>query len=172
MKDRPQKAEVDYFIGKVISNEQGEELRLTEDDAKKLQFKLIVGEIIDENYKITPKGKELIEQGKVVLTDKLEPFKDSVCKLLQAIYTGAEFKPEDERQTVVLTTNKNFGKKEFQELWGKINLKTIYEVKFDSVQLIQDAKIKIDAQLNIGDRIYEVKTGELEDGTADQNAGR
>ena len=133
-----------------------------------MQFKLIVGEIIDENYKITPKGKELIEQGKVVLTDKLEPFKDSVCKLLQAIYTGAEFKPEDERQTVVLTTNKNFGKKEFQELWGKINLKTIYEVKFDSVQLIQDAKIKIDAQLNIGDRIYEVKTGELVDGTADQ----
>ena len=87
---------------------------------------------------------------------------------MQAIYTGAEFKPEDERQKVVLTTNKNFGKKEFQELWGQINLKTIYEVKFDSVQLIQDAKIKIDAQLNIGDRIYEVKTGELEDGTADQ----
>ena len=70
MKDRPQKAEVDYFIGKLISNEQGEELRLTEDDAKKLQFKLIVGEIIDENYKITPKGKELIEQGKVPLPDK------------------------------------------------------------------------------------------------------
>ena len=76
---------------------------------------------------------------------------------MQAIYTGAEFKPEDERQTVVLTTNKNFGKKEFQELWGKINLKTIYEVKFDSVQLIQDSKVKIDAQLNIGDRVYEVK---------------
>lgn len=168
LKDRPQKAEVDYFIGKVISNEQGEVLRLTEDDAKKLQFKLIVGEIIDENYKITPKGKELIEQGKLALPDKLEPYKDSVCKLLQAIYTGAEFKPEDERQTVVLTTNKNFGKKEFQELWDKINLKTIYEVKFDSDQLIRDAKIKIDAQLNIGDRIYEVKTGELEDGTADQ----
>lgn len=168
LKDRPQKAEVDYFISKVITNEQGEELRLTEDDAKKLQFKLIVGEVIDEDYKITPKGKELIEQGKVALPEKLEPYKESVCKLLQTIYTGAEFKPEDERQTVILNTNKNFKKKEFQELWDRINLKTIYEVQFDTDQLIQDAKIQIDAQLNIGDRVYEVKTGELEDGTAEQ----
>ena len=168
LKDRPQKAEVEYFVGKMITNEQGEELRLTEDDAKKLQFKLIVGEIIDEDYKITPKGKELIEQGKVALPEKLEPYKESVCKLLQTIYTGEEFKPEDERQTVVLNPNKNFAKKEFQALWEKINLKTIYEVQFDTEQLIRDAKIKIDAQLNIGDRVYEVKTGELEDGTAQQ----
>lgn len=168
LQERPQKAEVDYFVSKLITNEQGEELRITEDDAKKLQFKLIVGEIIDEDYKITPKGKELIEQGKVALPEKLEPFKDSVCKLLQTIYTGAEFKPEDERQTIILNTNKNFAKKEFQALWNKINLKTIYEVQFDTDRLIQDAKVKIDAQLNIGDRVYEVKTGELEDGTAEQ----
>ncbi|MEZ5003932.1 MAG: DEAD/DEAH box helicase family protein [Chitinophagales bacterium] len=166
LKDRPQKAEVAYFIGKMINNEQGEELRLTEDDAKKLQFKLIVGEIIDEDYKITPKGKELIEQGKVAMPS-LNPLK-SVCKLLQTIYTGGEFKPEDERQTITLSTNKNFAKKEFLELWEKINLKTIYEVQFNTEQLIQDAKIKIDAQLNIGDRVYEVKTGELEDGTAEE----
>lgn len=168
LKDRPQKAEVEYFVGKMVTNEQGEELRLTEDDAKKLQFKLIVGKIIDEDYKITPKGKELIEQGKVPLPEKLEPYKESVCKLLQTIYTGSEFKPEDERQTVVLNTNKNFAKKEFQALWDKISLKTIYEVQFDSEKLIQDSKVKINAQLNIGDRVYEVKTGELEDGTAEQ----
>ncbi len=168
LKDRPQKAEVDYFVSKLVTNEQGEELRLTEDDAKKLQFKLIVGEVIDEDYKITPKGKELIEQGKVALPEKLEPYQESVCKLLQSIYTGAEFKPEDERKTVILNTNKNFAKKEFQALWDKINLKTIYEVQFDTERLIQDSKVKIDAQLNIGDRVYEVKTGELEDGTAEQ----
>jgi type III restriction enzyme len=168
LKDRPQKAEIDYFVSKVITNEQGEELRLYEDDAKKLQFRLIVAEVIDEDYKITPKGKELIEQGKVALPEKLEPYKESVCKLLQTIYTGEEFKPEDERQTVILNTNENFTKKEFQALWEKINLKTIYEVQFDTEQLIQDSKVKIDAQLNIGDRVYEVKTGELRDGSAEQ----
>ena len=168
LKDRPQKAEVDYFVSKLITNEKGEELRLTEEDAKKLQFKLIVGQVIDEDYKITPAGKEHIEKQTIALPEKLEPFRVAVCKLLQAIYTGAEFKPDDERKTVILNTNKNFKKQEFQELWDKINLKTIYEVQFNTDQLIQDSKIKIDAQLNIGDRAYEVKTGELEDGTAEQ----
>lgn len=168
LKDRPQKAEVDYFVSKVVSNEEGEELRLTEDDAQKLQFKLIISQVIDENYKITAEGREKIEKQTVALPEKLEPYRISVCKLLQSIYTGGEFKPEDERQTVVLNTNSNFGKKEFQELWNKINLKTIYEVQFDTNQLIEDSRIKIDAQLVIGDRIYEVKTGELEDGTVEQ----
>lgn len=168
LRDRPQKAEVDYFIGKVITNEQGEELRLTEDDAKKLQFKLIVEQVIDEDYKITATGKEYIEKRIIPLPEKLESFREGVCKLLESIYTGADFKPEDERQTVVLNTNKNFKKKEFQELWDKINLKAIYEVLFNTDKLIQDSKIKIDAQLNIGDRVYEVKTGELEDGTDEQ----
>lgn len=168
LKDRPQKAEVEYFVGKVVTNEQGGELRITEDEAKKLNKLLFKHDIIDVDDKITTEGRELIEQNKITLPDALEPFKDAVCKLLQSVYTGSEFKPENERETVVLNTNKNFAKKEFQELWKKINLKTVYEVQFDTDKLIEDSKIKINAQLAIGDRVYEVKTGELEDGTAQQ----
>ena len=168
LKDRPQRAEVDYFVGKVVTDEKGEEHRITEEEAKKIQFKLIVGQVIDENYKITTDGKELIEQEKIPLPEQLESYRASIGKLLQAIYTGEEFKPENERETVVLRTNNNFKKKEFQALWDKINLKTIYEVKFDTEKLIEDSKIKINAQLHIGDRVYEVKTGELHDGTKDQ----
>ena len=168
LKDRPQKAEVEYFVGKLVTDEKGEEHRITEEEAKKIQFKLIVGQVIDENYKITSDGKELIEQDKMPLPEQLEPYRASIGKLLQAIYTGEEFKPENERETVVLRTNSNFKKKEFQALWDKINLKTIYEVKFDTEKLVEDSKIKINAQLHIGDRVYEVKTGELHDGTKDQ----
>ena len=56
-------------------------------------------------------------------------------------------------------------KEEFQALWDKINLKTIYEVQFDTQHLIDDST-KIDVALF--DRSYEVKTGELKDGTAEQ----
>jgi type III restriction enzyme len=41
-------------------------------------------------------------------------------------------------------------------------------VKFDTDKLIEDSKIRINAQLYISDRVYEVKTGELEDGTQQQ----
>ena len=168
LKDRPQKAEVEYFVGKVVTNEKEEEHRLTEDDAKKLNKVLYKNDIIDESDKITPAGRELIEQNKMPLPENLEPFRESIGKMLKAIYTGEDFKPEDERQTIVLNTNQNFSKKEFHALWEKINLKTIYEVKFDTEKLISDSKVRINAQLHIGDRVYEVKTGELKDGTKEQ----
>lgn len=168
LKDRPQKAEVEYFVGKVVKNEKEEEHRITEEDAKKLNKLLYKNDVIDENDKITPEGRELIEQNKMPLPEHLEPYRESIGKLLKSIYTGEPFKPEDERQTIILNTNPNFKKKEFQALWEKINLKTIYEVKFDTEKLINDSKIRINVQLNIGDRVYEVKTGELQDGTREQ----
>lgn len=168
LKDRPQKAEVEYFIGKLVTNENNEEHRLTEDDAKKLTKTLYRNDVIDEDDRITPSGRELIDLNKMPLPENLESFRASIGKILKAIYTDDVFKPEDERQTIILNTNKNFSKKEFQALWEKINIKTIYEVKFDTEKLIIDSKILINAQLHIGDRLYEVKTGELQDGTKEQ----
>ena len=168
LKDRPQKAEVEYFVGKIVRNEKEEEHRLTEDDAKKINKLLFKHDIIDENDKITPAGREVIEQIKMPLPDILEPYRDSIGKLLKSVYSGEPFKPEDDRKTVILNVNANFKKKEFQELWEKINLKTIYEVKFETDKLINDSKARINANLNINDRIYEVKTGELHEGTKEQ----
>ena len=168
LKDRPQKAEVEFFIGKIVRNEKDEEHRLTEDDAKKLNKHLYKNDIIDDNDKITPTGRELIEKKLMPLPQHLESFRESISQLLKSIYTGEPFKPEDERNTIVLNTNNNFKKKEFQELWKKINLKTIYEVKFDTEKLIKDSVNRINAQLNIGDRVYQVKTGELEDGSKEE----
>lgn len=168
LKDRPQKADVAFFTSKLVENEKGESRRLSAEDAQKIQFKLIQASVIDENYKITVKGRELIEQGTVPLPDALEPYRESVTKLLKSIYTDAPFKPEDERKNVVLTTNLNFKKKEFQELWDKISFKTIYEVQFDTQKLIQDSKGRIDVDLHISDRTYEVRTGTLQDGTREQ----
>lgn len=168
LKDRPQKAEVEYFIGKIIINDREEEHRITEDDAKKLNKLLYKNDLIDEDDKITPLGREAIEQNKMPLPEHLESFRESVGKLLKSIYTGEVFKPEDDRQNIELRTNANFSRKEFQTLWEKISLRTIYEVQFDTKKLIVDSKNLINAQLNIGDRVYEVKTGELQDGTKEQ----
>ena len=168
LKDRPQKAEVKFFIGKLLVNEKNEEHRLTEDEANKLNKVLYKNDVIDDDDKITVKGRELIEQGAMPLPDSLEPYREAVTKLLKSIYTGEAFKPEDERKTIILTTNPNFKKKEFQELWEKINLKTIYEVQFDTEKLIADSKGRIDRDLHISDRTYEVRTGELRDGTKEE----
>jgi type III restriction enzyme len=51
---------------------------------------------------------------------------------------------------------------------GKDQPENHYEVKFDTDRLIAESKTRINAQLNIGDRVYEVKTGELEGGNKEQ----
>src|SRR5690606_18647498 len=60
-----------------------------------------------------------------------------------------------------MTVNKNFAKKEFQELWKKISLKTAYEVHFDTDKLINESIIRLNADLHISERKYEIKTGEM-----------
>ena len=160
LKDRPRKAEVNFFISKLVENEKGEKYRITADDAKKINKLLYKHDIIDEEDKITPLGREIIEKESMPLPESLETYRASVASLLKSIYTESAFKPENERATLTLRTNENFKKKEFQELWKKISLKTIYEVKFDTAKLIEESVILINSELHIADMVYEVKTGE------------
>lgn len=174
LKDRPIKADTKFFLGKVLTNEMGETLRLTDEDAKKLNKFLYKHDILDDDDKITSEGKELIEKSEVPVPEHLAAFASAVSQLLQTVYNGEGIKPEDDRNNVAMTVNKNFAKKEFQELWKKISLKTVYEVQFDTEKLITESKIRLDADLHISERKYEIKTGEmrevskedLKDGTA------
>jgi type III restriction enzyme len=165
LKERPQKANIEYFLGKMISNEQGNTLRINESDARKINKILFKNDIIDDDDKLTPVGKELVEQNNVQVPDHLQEYKDSIIKILKSIYTGEGIKPVNERQQIVLKTNANFDKKEFQELWNKINFKSIYEVKFDTSKLIENSKNSINANLVIADRMYQIKSGELKEST-------
>lgn len=169
LKDRPQKAEVSFFAGRLLKNEQGVELRINEEQAKKLNLFLYKKEIIDEEDKITSAGRERIENNTVPLPENLESYRASITTLLKSIYTGEVVKPENERNDLPVLVNHNFAKKEFQELWNKINIKTIYEVRFDTEKLIAESKNKINAELTISERTYEVRSGELEQNTTKEH---
>src|SRR5690606_10508268 len=136
LKDRPVKVDTKFFLGKVLTNEMGETLRLTDEDAKKLNKFLYKHDILDDDDKITAEGKELIEKNQVPVPENLVAYASAVSQLLQTVYNGKGIKPDNDRNTVPLTVNKNFAKKEFQELWKKISLKTVYEVHFDTDKLI------------------------------------
>lgn len=164
LKERPAKADEEFFKGKEVTNASGEKRRLTAEDARQLQNTLIYDRIVDPDNKVTEEGREKIEAGEFNVPEQLEPFKQSIQQLLKTIWSGEVLKPEDERRRMVLNTNANFKKKEFQELWNRINLRTIYEVNFNSDKLIRDCSIKIDAQLHIQPRHYEVRTGTMQTG--------
>jgi restriction endonuclease len=60
LKERPQKADVEFFVGKLLTNEQGESVRLTKPQAEKLVNKLLYERILNEDNKITDISKALI----------------------------------------------------------------------------------------------------------------
>ena len=162
LKGRPQKATDSFFEGKVISNEQGLKMTIDKDTAKKLNKFLYKKDILDDDDKITAEGKKTIEENKLPLPENLEMYKNSITNLLKSLYTGGEMlKINNERNKTTANTNDNFAKKEFQELWAKINLKSTYQVNIDTQKLIEDSKTNINANLNIADRTYEIKEGEL-----------
>ncbi|EKT4552405.1 DEAD/DEAH box helicase family protein [Flavobacterium psychrophilum] len=165
LKDRPQKAEVDFFIGKLVTDAFGQSIRLTEEVSKKLNKFLYKNDILDDEDKITSDGKAKIESNQVPLPENLEPFREDITKLLKSIYTGDGINIENDRNNVEVAVNSNFHKKEFQDLWNRINIKSIYEVKFDTDKLIEDSKNRINKDLHIADRSYEVKEGVLEQTT-------
>ncbi|MDI9363399.1 MAG: DEAD/DEAH box helicase family protein [Flavobacterium sp.] len=168
LQSRPQKIEVALFIDKVLTNEKGEKLRLDALRATQLNNTLLYERVADINGKITDAGKALIEENKVPLPANLEPYRNDINKLLKSIYTGEPFGVDDDRKITTIAVNTNFYKKEFQALWEKINIKSIYEVQFDTNKLIDDSTNKINADLYIADRSYEVKEGVLEQATKEQ----
>lgn len=165
LKDRPQIVEAKLFLGRVLTNDKGDKMRIDDAIANLLNNSLMFERIADINGKITTEGREKIENNTITLPANFEPFRTEIVKLLKSVYTGEVFKPENERNDLPVVVNGNFAKKEFQELWNKINIKTIYEVKFDTEKLIQNSVIRINADLTISERTYEVKSGELKKST-------
>ena len=160
LKDRPQKVDIDFFLSKVIVNEKGEKYRITSQDALSIYKLLYKSDIITAEDKLTTYGKEIVEKETIPLPENLETYRSSVVNLLKSVFTENTFKPENERATLTIRPNENFKKKEFQDFWKKINLKTIYEVKFDTPKLIEESVNLINNDLHIADMVYEVKTGE------------
>ena len=69
------------------------------------------------------------------------------------IYATNTYKPTenelDSQVPRILNTNENFAKKEFQELWKKIKVKTVYTVDFDTDELIKNSISAINKELSV-----------------------
>jgi type III restriction enzyme len=111
LNDRPQKVEIKLFLGKLVTDETGRELRLDELQSTILNNTLMYERVADMKGNITEQGRTMIENNTVPLPQDLEPFRKGITQILKSVYTGKGIKPEDERQTIVLNPNSNFKKK-------------------------------------------------------------
>ena len=64
---------------------------------------------------------------------------------------------QDGRKAKLLPLNANFEKREFIELWSRINHKAIYQVEFDSAELTSKCVERLDDGLKVSALQYVVQ---------------
>lgn len=158
---RPRKASIEFFTGKTIKTPEGES-QLEKELATALYHYLVKNDYINEDATISEAYKEAKENGTfaVPTSPVLAPVIDFVWPLVDALYLDVSMIGGDDRAMKKIPLNEvNFAKREFKELWGRINHRAVYQVEFDSNELIAKAVAALDTKLNVTGLQYVVEHG-------------
>lgn len=162
--DRPAKADIDFFTGKVLLSASGQKYTISKEDAQEIIFQLRMNGYITKAGEITDLFREDSNKGELrLLSDELAPLSDSIYKQVQSIFDSKVLDDMIDNGSKVQTPqnelNDNFSKKAFKELWNRINHKYAYTVKFDSNELIENAVAAIDRELEVTTLTYVITKG-------------
>lgn len=164
LSDRPRKADSDFFLEKVLVNARGEQLKIDERLANKLQNAFIRNGYTDDDYNLTDAYFAAVEEQSIKLPDELNAHQEQLIELIKTIYVeGKSDMTNDDRKNTVpnITVNSNFHKKEFKELWSRINKRSVYTVQFDSEELVRKSIMAINMSLDVPSIRYSIKHGEM-----------
>ena len=157
---RPRKADEAYFTGKIITTEAGT-VEITSDQAKDIEFYLIQNGYVDRNRQIIEKYHQAkAARMLAALPPDLAPHAEQIYGLIDSVFSESQL-PEvgDGRKPKTNPLNANFEKKEFKALWGRINQKAVYRVKFDSEELIRNSIRTLDKELRVTPLQYTIQIG-------------
>lgn len=168
LSSRPRQATEAYFTGKTIVTETGP-VQITPTMAKQIYRYLVKNDYTDDADQIAKTYHEAKEAGALAdLPDELKPHAEQIFQLIDSVFSEAQLpKVEDGRKPKTNPLNANFEKKEFQELWARINQKAVYRVEFDSAELVRKCVSALDSQLRVTPLQYTVQVGVQQDGLTD-----
>lgn len=120
---------------------------------------LTMNEFIDFEQQVTDKWKNRGDIDIPPMPTDLDPFHYQVAELIDSLIL--DIPVTDGRKPKNIPLNEaNFARKEFQELWGRINHKAVYQVEFDSADLIAKCVSALDANLRVVPLQYVVEAGD------------
>lgn len=159
---RPRKATPEFFTGKLLEATDGssDQIIITRDLALQLQYWLITNEYIDYQHLLTDNWLSRTDQEIPELPSELAPYHYQIAELIDSLQVELP-EPTDGRKPKRIPLNdSNFNKKEFRELWNRINCKSVYHVKFDSKELVDSCIETLDSRLRVSPIQYVIQAGE------------
>ncbi len=164
LSERPRVANESYFSGKVLKTDAGDVI-VTPQIAKQIYKYLVKNDYTDDLDRIAEKYHEDKRSGLVAeLPPELKSYAEQVFSLIETVFNDAQLPiPENDRGAKINPLNSNFEKKEFKELWSRINRKAAYSVHFDSKELVVKCIATLDAEMRVTPLQYTVHRGEQAD---------
>lgn len=166
LSSRPTKLTMEWLLNKQVVDEEGNILEFNNENTFNFILQMKNAGYLDDQFKITDRFIEDRDNDQLDLGEPFNIFKEDITRMISNIYNADNYKATtDARRDNIkkLIPNDNFNKKEFQDLWNKINTKTLYEVDFDSEELIEKAVNSINSKLNIAKMAIRITQGEQKD---------
>lgn len=162
--DRPKAVTKELFAGRVVKDDQGSEILITDDIASAVYFDLIVNGYINKSGELTDKYYEDKAGGMIRIAEEAKDFASAVIEIMDTIYDSKALRPENARSNNVelLLDTEKLNSKEFQALWSKINKKSVYVVDFDTDELIRESVALLDDKLRVPKIYFRVETGAMD----------
>lgn len=150
----------DLFIGKTIVKANGEKQTLSSSQAATIMEELISAGYV-KKQKLTDKYFEEKKSGSLML-DEWQGEQEAIFKILDKVFDPEILKVDNGRgKKTAIFQKERFDKKEFQDLWKRINSKTYYEVDFETEELINRAVHGLNSSLHVTEIHIAITTGSL-----------
>ncbi|HRJ88574.1 MAG TPA: DEAD/DEAH box helicase family protein [Pyrinomonadaceae bacterium] len=161
LSSRPRIANREYFKNKVLTTPEGD-ITVTPEMAGHMEFYLIQNGYVDVDQHITEKyHNDKKDETLAPLPAMLTAHGEQVFALIDTVFSDAQMPGiEDGRKTQVNPLNANFDKKEFKELWSRINQKAAYTVHFESSELVGKCIAALNSELRVTPLQYTVQRGQ------------
>lgn len=162
--NRPKAVTPELFMGKTITDAQGNTDVITDDVAREIYVGLRMEGYIDKQGTLTDKYYEDKANGEIKLTDEVAGSNESVIGIIDSIYDAKAMQPENARSNnIELTVDEDkLAMPEFKALWNRINAKSVYVVDFDTDELVRKAIDALDRKLRVSKIYFKVETGAME----------
>ncbi|MBQ8154558.1 MAG: DEAD/DEAH box helicase family protein [Prevotella sp.] len=160
--DRPLKVQLELFKDMVVTNACGEQKKMDADDAQDILFTLRMKGYVTKQGQLTQQYHDDKQQGTLDFGEDYNEYQADIVKKLDSIFNPDSVKPEDARKVREAKFDSlKFARKEFQDLWRKINSQTYYTVDFKTDDLIKRAVIALDNHLKVSRIAIQVVKGTM-----------
>lgn len=161
--ERPVVITPNLFEGKSYTKADGTNGKFDIAQARTIYNALIRQDYVDDDGALTAQYFEDKRNGTLDF-GKVNDMKDGIIAALDTVFNPSEVKPEDARKPKQAKFLKdNFARKEFQNLWKRINRRTYYQVSFDTSDLVKKAIKELDEKLKVTEIRIVVEGGSMDE---------